>query len=97
MVVYITSLIPEIIGKEARKFLVDLLVILYVGFINPLVQIIPSDDRFFKCYPTPTVAFYLVTLNTACGWSKLSPKKNILSIAKVVTFELMTKFWGMEY
>ena len=39
---------------------------------------------------------FLVTLNTTCRWSKLSAKKNILSISKVVTFEATPKFWGME-
>ena len=36
----------EIIGREARKCSVSLLVILSVGFINLLVQIIPRDDEF---------------------------------------------------
>ena len=39
---------------------------------------------------------FLATLNTACRWSKVSAKKDILSIAKVVTFEATTKLWGME-
>ena len=43
-----------------------------------------------------TVSF-LATLNTACRCSKQSVKKNILSVAKVVTFEATPKFWGMEY
>ena len=38
----------------------------------------------------------LATLNTTCRWSKRSAKKNILSIAKVVTFEVTPKFWGIE-
>ena len=70
--------------------------ILSVGFINPLVQIIPNDDEFMQCYPTPTVVFSLATLNTACRWCKRSAKKNIPSISKVVTFEATPKFWGME-
>ena len=37
------------------------------------------------------------TLNSTCILSKRSVKKNILSIAKVVTFEETTKFLGMEY
>ena len=43
------------------------------------------------------MAFFLATLNTACRRSKRFVKKNILSIAKVVTFEAKPKFWGMEY
>ena len=39
---------------------------------------------------------FLGTLNTACRWSKKYAKKNVLSIAKVVTFEATSKFWGME-
>ena len=39
---------------------------------------------------------FSATLNTACRWSKLSAKKNILSVDKVVTFEATPKFWGME-
>ena len=42
------------------------------------------------------MAFFLVTLNTACRWSKRSTKKNILSIDKVVAFEASSKFWGMK-
>ena len=42
------------------------------------------------------MAFFSATLNTACRWSKRFAKKNILSIAKVVTFEVTPKFWGME-
>ena len=42
------------------------------------------------------MTFSSATLNTACWWSKRSAKKNILSIAKVVTFEGTPKFWGME-
>ena len=38
---------------------------------------------------------FLETLNTACIWSKRSTKRNVLSIAKVVTFEATAKFWGM--
>ena len=37
---------PDIIGREDRKIAVALLVILSVGFINPLAHIIPSDDEF---------------------------------------------------
>ena len=44
-----------------------------------------------------TVAFFSETLNTACRWSKQSAKKNILSIAKVVTLQVKPKFWVMEY
>ena len=40
---------------------------------------------------------FTVTLNTACRRSKQSTKKNILSIAKVVTFEATPEFWGIEY
>ena len=36
-------------------------------------------------------------LNTSCRWSERSAKKNILSIARVFTFEAIPKFWGMEY
>ena len=36
------------------------------------------------------------TINTAYRWGKWSAKQNILSIAKVVTFEVMPKLWGME-
>ena len=41
-----TSQRPEIIGGESRIVLVAVLMILSVGFMNPLVQIIPSDDEF---------------------------------------------------
>ena len=36
------------------------------------------------------------TLNNTCRWSKRSAKKKILSVAKVVTFEAMFKWWDME-
>ena len=39
---------------------------------------------------------FFAALNTACRKNKQSAKKNILSIAKVVTFEATPKFWGME-
>ena len=71
--------------------------ILSVGFINILVQIISRDDEFVYFYTTSTVAFLKADLNTACRQSKRFAKKNILSIAKVVTFEATPKLWGMEY
>ena len=37
----------------------------------------------------------MATLNTACIWSKKSAKKNIVPVARAVTFEDF-KFWGME-
>ena len=37
---------------------------------------------------------FLATINTACRWSKLYAKKNLLFISKVVTFEAIPKFWG---
>ena len=40
---------------------------------------------------------FLATLNTAFRRSKISTKKNILSVAKVVTFEATLKFCDMEY
>ena len=43
-VVWNTSKRPEIIGREARKITVALLVILSVWFMNLLVRIIPSND-----------------------------------------------------
>ena len=43
------------------------------------------------------MAFFLATINAACRWGKWTAKKNILYIAKVVTFEATSKFWGMKY
>ena len=54
-------------------------------------RIQPRNQR----YPTSTVAFFMATLNTAYTRSKQSAKKYILSIAKVVTFEVTPKLWGM--
>ena len=39
---------------------------------------------------------FLETLNTPCIWSKLSAKKKILSIDRVVAFDATPKFWDME-
>ena len=74
--------------------MVDMLVILSVEFINILVQIIPSNDDFVQCYPTSKVEFLPATLNTACIWSKQSAKKNILYVARVVTFEATPNVLG---
>ena len=52
--------------------------------------------QFFVMMPYVHSGIFPATLNNACRWSKKSANKNILSIAKVVTFEAMPKFWGME-
>ena len=43
-----------------------------------------------------TVESLSATINTASIKNKNYAKKNILSIARVVTFEAKPKFWGME-
>ena len=55
--------------------------------------------RWQVCVMLPYVhsGIFPETINTACIWSKRPAKKNILSIARVVTFEATSKFWGMEY
>ena len=52
-------------------------------------------------YQRPEIPYFhsgifLETINTACRWSKRSAKRNILSIARVITSEATPKFWGME-
>ena len=42
------------------------------------------------------MAFFPVTLNTTCRRSKRSAKKNMLSVANVVTVEATPKFWGLQ-
>ena len=49
-----------------------------------------------KMLPYVQSGIFPTTLNTACRRSKQSAKKNILSVARVVTFEATPKFWGME-
>ena len=70
--------------------------ILSVGFIN--IYWCRSSLAMKKCVMLPYVhsGIFPVNQNTACRWSKQSAKKNILSIAKVVTFEATPKFWGIE-
>ena len=46
MVVLNTSQRPDITGRDYIMFLITISLILSVGFINPLVQIIPSNDEF---------------------------------------------------
>ena len=62
------------------------------GTKKKVVENIPERPEI----PYVHSGIFLVTINTTCRWSKQSTKKNILSIAKFVTFEAMPKFWGME-
>ena len=89
--------LPMISGREARK--------LYGRSVGDTLcgvnQSIGSDHtyrgRFCVMLPYVQSGIFPATLNTACRWSQRSAKKNILSVAKVVTFEGTPKFWCMEY
>ena len=48
-------------------------------------------------FPYAQIGIFPDTINTACRRSKRSTKKNILSVANVVTFERTSKFLGTEY
>ena len=62
----------------------------YIGAYNPYQWLVCLILTYTHS------GIFLATLNTAYRWSKRSVKKNILSIAKVVTFEVTPKFWGMK-
>ena len=78
-----------------EKFSVALLLILYVG---SSIYRCRSSLAMTSCVMLPHVrsGIFHGDSKYRCRWSKRSAKKNILSVAKVVTFEAKPKLWGME-